>query len=344
MNAIRTITWSGRRIGALGGAAAVAAVMLVAPAASAADRVVATVAKQTGIYAHGDRAVWSAWDPAVDRYRLTEYADGRVRTLPIKPGRVPFDVDLGPGPDGHMLAVFSRCKRPPQTTWQLNGRRGCDLRVYDFHSGRERAIGRANSTADERWPAVWHNRIAFTRTYRPRDGRTRRYLYWRPLHGRGASDRLDRGPLTRGDAVPEQLDMNRRRVAFTWTYEYGADLRLDWLGGRERRLVRIPGSGAAVNTLAAQGPRISGRDVHWMLSVGSDAPVFSEIRRHGIRSGRDTRATQRIDADPSLPRATEGFGQGGGASWYVRAAAAGSYEIHRTTGLDFEKAPPIELE
>jgi hypothetical protein len=50
--------------------------------------------------------------------------------------------------------------------------------------------------------------------------------------------------------------------------------------GREHRLVRLPGSGAAVNHLEAQGPSIVGDVVHWGYSVGQDAPVYAELRRH----------------------------------------------------------------
>jgi hypothetical protein len=81
-----------------------------------------------------------------------------------------------------------------------------------------------------------------------------------------------------------------------------------------------------------------------MLSVGADAPVYSEMRRVAIATRRQQRATTRIDADPSRPRSTEGFAQDGGTSWYVRAVAANAYEIHHATGLHYEPAPPIVLE
>ena len=129
-----------------------------------------------------------------------------------------------------------------------------------------------------------------------------------------------------------------------WAYEYGAEVRLDTTTGNERGLVRVPGSGAAVNELAAQGPTIAGGDVYWALSVGSDAPVYSEIRRHDISRGTDTRAQTRITADPARRRATVGFAQDRGTSWYVRAAGADAFEIHRADGFSFEPAPAPELE
>jgi len=78
--------------------------------------------------------------------------------------------------------------------------------------------------------------------------------------------------------------------------------------------------------------------------VGADAPVYREIRTHDISSGEDTRATARITADPARRRATEGFAQDGAASWYVRAAGADVFEIHRVEGLGREPAPSPRLE
>jgi hypothetical protein len=316
---------------------------LFASPAQAADTVVSTVARPTTIDAYGDRAVWSAWDPSARAYRLTEYADGAARQVPVRASAVPFDVDLGPAAGGGTLAVYSRCTRPPADTWVLNGRRGCDLYAYDFTRGRERRLAGANSAADERWPTVWGSRIAFTRTYTPRQGRTRRFLYWRPLEGRGASRRLDRGP-TAEDAIPEYLDLRGRRVAFVWSYEYGSELRLDTTSGHERRLVRLPGSGAASTELDAQGPTVVGDAVHWALAVGGEEPSFSEIRRFDLTTGSESRTTTRIEGGGNTRWATEGFAQAGaGTSWYVRAAATDRYEVHVATGLSYEPAPPPRI-
>jgi hypothetical protein len=189
-------------------------------------------------------------------------------------------------------------------------------------------------------PTVWRGRIAFTRTYRP----ARRVLYWRAFEGEGASRRLRGGPVGDG-AVAEQLDMRGRRVTYVWQHEFGGELRLAGTGGDGRRLVRIPGSGAAADTPVAQGPTLTGGSgVSWMLSVGGDAPVFSEFRRVDLAGRHQRRATTRVDADPARPRATEGFAQAGGVAWYVKAVAAGRYEVHRVTGLTYEPAPPIELD
>ena len=322
----------------------VAMTLIAAAPAAGADRIVATVARSTGVDADGGRAVWSAWDPAVHAYRLAAYARGHVRTLPIAPNPVPFDADIGPDAHGLLRVVFSRCDRSPVSTWALDGRRGCDLYATRIVGTGQFRLRGANGPADEYWPTIWGNRIAFTRTYRPQGGQTRRFVYWRNLTGGGPSHRLRRGSLKEGDAVPEELDMRGRRVAFVWNREFGDELRLASTDGSGRLLVRVPGSGAAADELAAQGPTLRGGGVDWMLSVGGDDPAFSEIRRVAVPTRRQQRANTRIDGDPSLPRATEGFAQDGGRSWYVRAAAANAYEIHLVTGLRYQPAPPIVLE
>ena len=323
---------------------AVTAVLAAVPAAAAAaDEVIATTAKATGVDAYRGHVVWSAWDPAISAYRLTEYHDGTIRPLTgVPPSPVPFDVDLGPDPFGGTVAVFSRCKKPPVSPWALNGRRGCDLYYARLSAPSQVTLRRANSPADESSPTVWKGRIAFARTYRGHGGQRRRGLYWRSFSGGGPSHRLRRGPVGDG-AVAEQLDMRGTRVSYVWQYEFGAQLRLADTAGGGRALVRVPGSGAAPHDRFAQGPTLARRGVFWMLAVTGSEPVFSEFRWVAL-GGRQQRATTRVTAGPSLQRATEGFAQDGAASYYVRAVAADRFEIHRVTGLAWEPAPPIELD
>jgi hypothetical protein len=298
-------------------------------AAAADDSLVATVARPTTIDAAGGRAVWSAWDPAARVYRLTEFANGATRAVPVRPSRVPFDVDLAPGGG---IAVYSRCARPPLSTWELNGRRGCDVHRFDFGSGRESRVGRINSDADEYWPTITRRRIAFTRTYRS----GHRVLYWRSLTGSGPSRRLRGGP-TFDETVPEELDLRDGRVTFMRNFEYGAEVRLATTDGRGRVLVGVPGSGAAAREFSAYGPTLAGGFVHWTLSsIGSnEAP--SELRRHALSSGRNTRATALVDG------MTTGFARAGARAWYVRSAPGG-YEVRAATGLTYEPAPPIDID
>jgi hypothetical protein len=299
--------------------------------ARAADRVVATVTRATPVDAYAGHALWSAWDGS--GYRLTESTGGHIRTLPIAAGAVPFDADAGSDAKGAPIAVYSRCRRAPLSPWALDGRRGCDLYEYRFATGREIRITRANSKADEYFPAVWRGRLAFTRTYRNGDRR----LYWRTLGHAGPSHRL-RGGTTAEEAVPVDLDLRGHTVAFVWQFEFGGELRIATTSGKGRRLVQIPGSGAAANDISGQGPSLSGGSVYWMLSVSGDEPVWSRVRRVRVASRRQQQATTRIDAD------TAGFAHDRSGSWYVRDAGAGRFEVHQATGVRYERADPIVLE
>jgi hypothetical protein len=322
-------------------AALVTLLLASAAPAQAADTIVTTVARPTPVDAYGGRAVWSAWDPAIGAYRLTADNRGRIRTLPVAPSPTKFDVDLGPGPHGGTIAIYSRCTHDVLGTSQLDGHQGCDLYAYRFATGRETKLADASTRADEYAPTAWGRRIAFTRTSDAGGRFPRRRMYWRALTGNGPAHRLQGNPKDIGSGFPEELDMRGRRVAFVWQYEWGADLCLSTVGGRGRLLLRMPGSGAEVFDLTAQGPTVGRRDVHWALSVGEAFPTFSEIRRVALSTLKEERATKRIDtASTKVSRATSGFAQDGGVSWYVKVPSQDSYEIHRASGLTYEPAPP----
>lgn len=322
-------------------AALVALSLAGAAPAHAADATIATVAKPTTIDAYGGRAVWSTWDPAAGAYRLTESSGGAVRTVPIAPNPVPFPVDLGPGPHGGTIAVYSRCRRPTAFAISLNGRKGCDLYAYRFTTRREVKLSHASSPdADEFWGTVWRKRLAFMRVYRPKGGLPRRFLYWRSLNGGGPSHRMQPARARLEYDPPQELDLRGDRLAFDAVHENGESLWVSTIGGGARRLVRTPGSGAETHHLGVQGPTLAGGIVHWALTDSQDVPVFTEIRTVDIRTRRNRRATTRIDGDSSLALpATTGFAHDRGAAWYVKTIADDAFEIHTATGLEYEPAP-----
>lgn len=63
----------------------------------------------------------------------------------------PFEVDLGLGPDGAIVAAYPR-----------HG----DLYLFDFGTGREGRLARLSTARRERLPAVWRKWIAFVRAGR----------------------------------------------------------------------------------------------------------------------------------------------------------------------------------
>jgi hypothetical protein len=143
--------------------------------------------------------------------------------------------------------------------------------------------------------------------------------------------------------IDEELDMRGRRVAFSQHLEFGGSLRLTSIGGRGRVLVGLPGSGAAVNDLSAQGPAISGDTVRWGYVVAGDRPAFMEIRRVATATRNEQRATTRVDALDDRSSPTTGFAFFDGVAWYVRTRVADAFEVHRATALTYEPAPPPHL-
>src|SRR4051812_46289491 len=90
-----------------------AATLLLPPAAHAQDEPVATLDRTTPIAAFGGRLLWSRLDRASGNWFLVTRAGGVTQNVAVGPRRVPFDADLGPGPDGAPVAVYSRCRRDP---------------------------------------------------------------------------------------------------------------------------------------------------------------------------------------------------------------------------------------
>lgn len=190
------------------------------------DEVIARERRPGFLAAYDGAVAWSSYDARTRRYRLKARVGGRIRTLPIASARLPFDVDLGPGPNGDLSAVYARCpgdfragprRRPPE------GGRDCDVFQYDFKRRRERRRSElARPGHDELLPTIWRGRVAFARTRPVTDHRFRPFRLFvsedagRPRALRGGSQgEVDEAELA--GAEPTRLDLRGRRLAFSWT-------------------------------------------------------------------------------------------------------------------------------
>jgi hypothetical protein len=311
--------------------ALIAGMSLVPPAASAAeDRVIATLPGPTPVEAYAGRVLWS--EPAPQGYRLVSYVHGRATTLPIQPRTTPFDADLGPGPNGSPVAVYSRC----------GPHAGCDLYIFDFARRREVPVGSANSPFDETSPAIWRKRIAFVRTFGPK----RKAVYWRPLRRSGRSHRLRPGPAY----LPaiQDLDMRAGRVALLYGGEWGGgEVRLTSIAGRTRVLASVPASGGAAMQYDIFGVSLQPGFAYWALTQHYDIPESGQLDRRALAKGPRQQAL--IPVSPH----TAGFAQDGGVSYQLlphdestcvfSVPCVGPYDLHRRTGLRFGRAAPLEL-
>ena len=263
-----------RAAGALmiGGSAAIA---LSCPALGNAATTIATVTGPTTVSAYGDVVAWSSYVPRTRRFRLTAQIAGRIRTLPVRGRTVPFDVDLGPGAGGRVVAVYSRCRRDPDYALpagslpQPNYSRGvgCDIYRYDFSTRRESKVAAVSGKASSEYmPSIWRNRIAFARVYERRHGRAGvvTWVYTRLLSRHSRSKRVPAGPwgffeLGSGSQLPRGaggagvmgIDLAGRRLGLAWEYmpfsnlpgrssgEARYNILLDTLGGGRQLIASL---------------------------------------------------------------------------------------------------------
>jgi hypothetical protein len=308
-------------------AALVGALVLAAPAAA---QDVAMLDRTSPIAAYGGRLLWSAFDPATQTYGLVTRVGGATSAVPVGRRTVPFDADLGPGPDGAPVAVYSRCATEvaPGSPGSLYGRgRGCDLYLYDFATSREMRIASASaSDASEFWPTIWKGRLAFARTYDNK--RDFPYIYTRPLTGSARSTRQPGGPrsgcATCNDRLsrPMALDLYGRRLAFAWQYVgtregLDTDIRMDTIGGGHVRVSHQRGGG--LTQVQPDWPAFENGRLYWSIECFGDesgCPGRYGLRRYRISTGDVERAPG--------PRAVISHDRDQGTTWLLVDAQLGT--------------------
>jgi hypothetical protein len=284
-------------------AALVGSLVIAAPAAA---QDVATLDRSSPIAAYGGRLLWSAYQPDTASWALVTRVDGTTSTVPVARRKVPFDADLGPGPTGSVVAVYSRCTTEitPSGSFgpSLYGKgRGCDLYLFDFASGQETKITSANAPhASEFWPTIWKGTLAFARTYD--DKRDLPYIYTRPLTGSARSTRQPGGPRS-GCAKcddrlsrPVALDLYGKRLAFAWQYigtgeGFDTDIRMDTIGGGHVRVAHQPGGG--LTQVEPAWPAFEAGRLYWAVGCFGDpggCPGRYGLRRYRISTGETERA------------------------------------------------------
>ncbi|MGZ6707483.1 MAG: hypothetical protein ACXVFN_11135 [Solirubrobacteraceae bacterium] len=249
------------------------------------------------IAAYGGRLAWSAYDTATKRYALVTKAGGVTTRVPVATRPVPFDVDLGPGPAGSVVAAYTRCTvdAPP-----AERARGCDVYLFDFATGRERRVAVASAPdANESWPSVWRSEIAFARDYDAKPGLG--YLYTRSLSGDKPSTRMPGGPRSACDGCnplpgskATQLDLYGKRLGFTWTYiAHGegldSEIRLDTIGGGHQRVAHQNGGGLTQVQLG--WPAFDAGSLYYAISCFGDpqgCPGRYGLRRYRYSNGELT--------------------------------------------------------
>lgn len=128
--------------------------LLALPAAPARgqDTEIAETTLNQVVSAHGGRLAWSEQD-ADGGARLMTWFKGVASQVPVERQEGGFDVNLGKGPDGTTVAVYSRCEGSE-----------CSLYLYDFAQGEERRITKLSKKGvREQGPVIDRELIAFFR-------------------------------------------------------------------------------------------------------------------------------------------------------------------------------------
>jgi hypothetical protein len=171
---------------------AAAATFAITASATANDTILASLSRATPVRSFGGTSVLSVYDPAANGYRLaTVTASAAPRAVAgIGPAATPFDADIGPGPGGSPVIVFTRCASAGH----------CRIWRTTVAGGSARAVvGSAGTRGYESAPTVWRGRLAFARQY----AHGSQVVYVRPLDaGRSvASTRVPGVPARECDEV-----------------------------------------------------------------------------------------------------------------------------------------------
>ncbi len=147
-------------------ALSIAVLVALCSAQTAQALTLAVESRPTRVSAYGDTAAWSSYRQG--RYVLRVRRGGRTTSLGVPKRSIPFDLDVGPGPDGATWIVYSRCRREPRGFQRValaalpsySGGAGCSLRRFSFRDRRERAIA---DTTGAVLPTIWRGSLAFVR-------------------------------------------------------------------------------------------------------------------------------------------------------------------------------------
>ena len=174
---------------------ALAAALAIAPAAHAAETVLAVEQQPTTVASWDTNYAWSSYDAASKTYKLVTWQNGQKVALPVAPSPRAFDVDLGTNRNGSPYAVYTR-----------DG----DIYRFGLKTGREEKVTKLSAPdAAESQPTIWSGRIAFVR----REGRGWSLRYGDTTSGSKGSKLVTKIDAKDGSITAPQLTQGR--VAYT---------------------------------------------------------------------------------------------------------------------------------
>ena len=262
-------------------AALIAVLALAAGAApAAAEQRLATESASFTADAFGDVIAWSSYDAASRTYALRVLRGTTpVDTAAVAPSADPLDLDVGPGPNGAPLVVYSR--------------RG-DLYRFDPATGAEQPLAEVNTQGTEVHPSIRRRALAFVRT--PRGRKARPTLYLR----QGGTTRKQPRPRFKETLAIEDVELSPRGLLVVYRTDIVPTCCtravLYKVEGKRLRHIFYVGSGGA-NFGQLVTPSVAGRSVYF-ARTNDGSGQGNNLFRYDLRTKRlfSARGTSRAES------------------------------------------------
>lgn len=341
-----------------------ALVAMSVPADASPGRSVATVTADTPITVAGDLAAWSKKVGKSYRLQITSPAasGGKYVTTEAAaaPSPRPFDASGAVTSGKRALFLYSRCQKTVRERWDgIKRESGCDIYRYDAASRKETKLSAVSSpTADEAWPVMAGNTIAFVRraTARWRDG----YDHRPSTNGKGvigACDMPYAGKLGRPSSV-RRLDRSECGTTIGMTMGQAPSGAITLIqvtdidqggAGSESQLRRLPVTGARAVILDRAGggeggyspfasPSLTSTSL-WLTRTGSRQHIEPGVIR--ITSPASRRPKYNEYHDNSI--AGRFVAQDGGHYWMLRGTNGGDEQSSYDAAAYCTEQQPCQL-
>ena len=233
----------------------------VVPAAAAEEELAASPGRIMAD-AYGGRIAWAQLDPSTGLWELVEHRDGKVRRLRgAEASKEPVRLDLGPGPDGKVVAVYARAGK---------------LYLYDFAKRAERHLVEFGTGS---LPSIWRGQMVFAR----REGGVS--SLWLGKLGTGRLAKLPSGPV---DDVsgPLATELRGSRVVYVWSSRTGDRTETGLYEVRSGRAVRLDRTAnGSMSSSTFVTPEIAGGRVYYgRTTTGSG--TGNQLRRVSLKTKR----------------------------------------------------------
>jgi hypothetical protein len=249
---------------------ALLALVLAAAPAAAEERLAVESAPFTAD-AYGDVIAWSSYDAAAKTYSLRVLRAGQPVTPRVEPSGKPFDLDVGPGPDGAPLVVYARAG---------------DIFQFDPATGLEQPLAEVNTRAIESGPSLHRNALAFVR-----DVHRKPVVYLR----KGGDTRRQPRPRFKHTLVVDGLELSARGLFVTYRTDIvptcctrATLYRV--VGGKLRRVFYVSSGGANFGQIVS--PTVFGSNLYFGRTnngSGQGNNLFRyDLRSHKLFAARGT--------------------------------------------------------